>query len=283
MVSAAAADAPKYPILKTLESRYNRAQSLQVQFSETYSGAGRASKTEAGTLFLRKPGRMRWEYSSPAGKLFVSDGKVVYLYLPGSGRVEKMNLKQTEDMRAPLAFLLGKLNFEKEFQNIEAVPVAGGTRITAIRRPPIWCIPKCTLTAREIQTAGDGAGRSVLDYASAVSASIPGSDTVQIDVPPARNCGGRSINGGVLLKYADARGEIHQQVAEAATETRSASYSQQGFPLYSVCPRRWQGFPPRSFFRTPQETESGKFLIFNQQFVTLVRADCRFSNRSNCW
>ena len=131
MVSAAAADAPKYPILKTLESRYNQAQSLQVQFSETYSGAGRASKTEAGTLFLRKPGRMRWEYSSPAGKLFVSDGKMVYLYLPSSGLVEEMNLKQTEDMRAPLAFLLGKLNFEKEFQNIEALPVAGGTRITA--------------------------------------------------------------------------------------------------------------------------------------------------------
>jgi len=131
LVSACAADTPKYPILKTLESRYNQAQSLQVQFSETYSGAGRAPKTEAGTLFLRKPGRMRWEYSSPAGKLFVSDGKVVYLYLPGSGRVEKMNLKQTEDMRAPLAFLLGKLNFEKEFQNIEALPVADGTRITA--------------------------------------------------------------------------------------------------------------------------------------------------------
>jgi outer membrane lipoprotein carrier protein len=74
---------------------------------------------------------MRWEYSSPAGKLFVSDGKIVYLYLPNSGRVEKMNLKQTEDMRAPLAFLLGKLNFEKEFQNIEAMSVAAGTRITA--------------------------------------------------------------------------------------------------------------------------------------------------------
>src|ERR1700688_2070250 len=91
MVSACAADAPKFPILKTLESRYNQAQSLQAQFSETYSGAGRASRTEAGTLFLRKPGRMRWEYSTPAGKLFVSNGKIVYLYLPSSGRVEKMH------------------------------------------------------------------------------------------------------------------------------------------------------------------------------------------------
>lgn len=169
MVSAAAADVSKYPILKTLESRYNRAQTLQVQFSETYSGAGRASKTEAGTLFLRKPGRMRWQYSSPAGKLFVSDGKMVYLYLPASGRVEKMNLKQTEDMRAPLAFLLGKLNFEKEFQNIEVLPVDGGTRITADPKAanlPYSKVEFLVTAAFEIQklqvTGQDG---SVLDYA----------------------------------------------------------------------------------------------------------------------
>ncbi len=169
LVSACAADAPKYPILKTLESRYNQAQSLQVQFSETYSGAGRASKTEAGTLFLRKPGRMRWEYSLPAGKLFVSDGKIVYLYLPSSGLVEKRNLKQTEDMRAPLAFLLGKLNFEKEFQNIEALPVAGGTRITADPKAanlPYSKVEFLVTSSFEIQklhvTGQDG---SVLDFA----------------------------------------------------------------------------------------------------------------------
>jgi len=168
IVSAGAADAPKFAILKTLESRYNQAQSLQVQFSETYSGAGRAPKTEAGTLFLRKPGRMRWEYSSPAGKLFVSDGKIVYLYLPGSGRVQKMNLKQTEDMRAPLAFLLGKLNFEKEFQHIEAMPVADGTRITADPKAanlPYSKVEFLVTPAFEIQklqiTAQDG---SVLDF-----------------------------------------------------------------------------------------------------------------------
>jgi len=111
---------------------------------------------------------MRWEYSSPAGKLFVSDGKIVYLYLPGSGRVQKMNLKQTEDMRAPLAFLLGKLNFEKEFQHIEAMPVADGTRITADPKAanlPYSKVEFLVTPAFEIQklqiTAQDG---SVLDF-----------------------------------------------------------------------------------------------------------------------
>ncbi len=62
---------------------------------------------------------MRWDYISPPGKLFVSDGKSVYLYTPDSNRVEHSKLKQSEDMRAPLAFLLGKLNFYKEFRKFE--------------------------------------------------------------------------------------------------------------------------------------------------------------------
>jgi outer membrane lipoprotein carrier protein len=110
------------PLLKKIEARYNRAQSLKLDFSETYTSPGHPVQSESGTLYLRKPGRMRWEYSSPAGKLFLSDGKDVWLYTPGDHRAEKSKLKESEDMRAPLAFLLGKLNFEKEFRSFETRP-----------------------------------------------------------------------------------------------------------------------------------------------------------------
>ena len=62
---------------------------------------------------------MRWDYSQPAGKLFVSDGKTCILYTAGDNRVEKIPLKDTEDMRAPLAFLLGHLDMKKEFRDFE--------------------------------------------------------------------------------------------------------------------------------------------------------------------
>jgi outer membrane lipoprotein carrier protein len=75
---------------------------------------------------------MRWEYSSPAGKIYLSDGKDVYLYTPGDRRAEKSKLKESEDMRAPLAFLLGKLNFEKEFQSFETRPEGADTWIVAL-------------------------------------------------------------------------------------------------------------------------------------------------------
>src|SRR5690242_15530546 len=74
---------------------------------------------------------MRWQYDSPAGKLFVSDGKDVYLYSPEANRVERMKLKESEDMRAPLAFLLGKLDFAKEFRDFALKPIGDNMQITA--------------------------------------------------------------------------------------------------------------------------------------------------------
>jgi outer membrane lipoprotein carrier protein len=118
-------------LLKNVEERYNRAQSLQVTFHEAYTAPGRPRRTESGTLLLRKPGRMRWDYTSPQGKLFLSDGKYLWLFTPANNRVEKMKMKESEDMRAPLAFLLGKLKFEKEFQNIQMQTQGGVTLITA--------------------------------------------------------------------------------------------------------------------------------------------------------
>jgi len=134
-VSAFAGDAHLDGLLKGVETRYNRAKTLQVLFREEYTpsgpGGGPARRSESGRLVLEKPGRMRWDYSQPQGKLFISDGKIMWLYTPSENRAEKMKLRESEDMRAPLAFLLGKLNFEKEFRNLQARPEGTATRITA--------------------------------------------------------------------------------------------------------------------------------------------------------
>src|SRR5580704_12898110 len=75
------------------------------------------------------------------------------------------------------------------------------------------------------------------------------------------------------LKYADARGEIHQQVAEAGSEREIRDrYTEQGFLVYSVKPRsEISGLVGRSP-RSRKKINLEKFLIFNQQFVTLIRA-----------
>ena len=130
-VSAFAADPGLDKLLKNVENRYNKAKTIEVLFNESYTPQGKPSRSESGTLMLRKPGRMRWEYSQPKGKLFVSDGKFLWLYTPADNRAEKMKLQESDDMRAPLAFLLGRLNFAKDFRNLQARPDGAGTRITA--------------------------------------------------------------------------------------------------------------------------------------------------------
>lgn len=130
-VSAFAADSPLSTLLKKVEGRYNSAKTLQVLFSEQYTPPRSATRTESGTLMLRKPGRMRWDYALPKGKLWVSDGKNHWLYTPADNLVEKMKLQESDDMRAPLAFLLGKLHFDKEFRNLQGKPDGADTRITA--------------------------------------------------------------------------------------------------------------------------------------------------------
>jgi outer membrane lipoprotein carrier protein len=130
-ISAQAADADLGLLLQGVETHYNRAKTLKVVFRESYTASGYPRQAESGDLTLRKPGRMRWDYSTPTGKLFLSDGKDVYLYTPDSHRVERMKLKESDDMRAPLAFLLGKLDFQKEFHDFVVSPQAPYWKIAA--------------------------------------------------------------------------------------------------------------------------------------------------------
>ena len=155
-MSAFAADVPTASLLKTVEQRYNRADSLQVLFREDFTKTGHARRSENGLLDLRKPGRMRWEYAEPKGKLAVCDGKTFWMYTPSENRVDKMPLKETDDLQAPIAFLLGKLHFDKEFRNLQGKPEGSDMRITA--QPKSDNLP---YSAVEFLVAADGRIREV--------------------------------------------------------------------------------------------------------------------------
>jgi len=76
-----------------------------------------------------------------------------------------------------------------------------------------------------------------------------------------------------VLKYADGRGQIHQQVASAGSEKElREKYTQQGFLIYSIKPRSAGAALSGGLFGRKKKLDLEKFLIFNQQFVTLIRA-----------
>jgi outer membrane lipoprotein carrier protein len=110
-----------HAIAQAVDERYNHLRSLQAEFTEIYRGAG-MERTESGTLWLKKPGKMRWEYRSPRDKLFLSDGRDAWFYVPGERQVRRTAVKKLDDLRSPLAFLLGKTKLEKELQGLSLAP-----------------------------------------------------------------------------------------------------------------------------------------------------------------
>src|SRR3954464_7739223 len=108
-------------VARQVDERYNHLQTLTADFTEIYQGSG-MERTESGTLWLKKPGKMRWEYRSPEEKLFLSDGHDGWLYLPTEKQVRKSSMKKLDDIRSPLAFLLGKTKLEKELAGLSFAP-----------------------------------------------------------------------------------------------------------------------------------------------------------------
>ena len=108
-------------IAAKVDRHYNTLTTLKADYTETYRGAG-ISRSESGTLWLKRPGRMRWEYREPREKLFLTDGKTAWFYVPGDRQARKASIKKLDDLRTPLAYLLGKTKLEKEFTGLSLAP-----------------------------------------------------------------------------------------------------------------------------------------------------------------
>jgi len=90
------------------------------------------NRQESGTLLLKKPGRMRWTYARPVGKLFVLDGKYAYFYAPGDSQVQRVPAKQLDDLRSPLRFLLGHTQLAKEMVGLKAEQAGAGFYLSGV-------------------------------------------------------------------------------------------------------------------------------------------------------
>src|SRR5262245_10784175 len=105
--------------IDALQKKYSQIKDLKMDFVQNYQSPRHSPRTETGILYLRRPGMMRWEYQSPSQKLFVSDGKTIYFYLPDENQVQKTPVKESRDQRVPFLFLLGRGNLKKDFSKLE--------------------------------------------------------------------------------------------------------------------------------------------------------------------
>jgi outer membrane lipoprotein carrier protein len=106
-------------IAKQFEAHYRTARTMEATFLERYTEGGRITRAEAGEVYFRRPGKMRWEYHSPEKNLFLVDGKTAWFYVPADHTVTRVPAKNSSDWRTPLALLAGGMKVSRICAHLE--------------------------------------------------------------------------------------------------------------------------------------------------------------------
>jgi outer membrane lipoprotein carrier protein len=122
---------PAQQLAQRVDKYYNGLHSLRTAFTESFHGMG-IDREESGTLLLRKPGKMHWSYTHPAGKIFMLDGKYAWFYSPGDAQVERVSASQLDDLRSPLRFLLGHTQLQKELDGLTLSETSDGLQLSGV-------------------------------------------------------------------------------------------------------------------------------------------------------
>ena len=112
----APATAPAPEVARAVQQRYDTIRDFSAQFVHVYEGGVLRKKvTERGTVQIKKPGRMRWEYTAPEKKVFVADGTQIYSYIPEDRQVIVRPMPTTDESTTATLFLTGKGNLTRDF------------------------------------------------------------------------------------------------------------------------------------------------------------------------
>src|SRR5690349_13257301 len=126
-------------LARSLQQRYQGVKDFAADFVHTYRGGVlRTQTTERGTVKIKKPGRMRWIYTAPEKKEFVSDGLKIYSYLPQDKQVIVAALPPENQATTPALFLAGKGDISRDFAATyaEASPAATPAGTTSLKLTP---------------------------------------------------------------------------------------------------------------------------------------------------
>jgi outer membrane lipoprotein carrier protein len=162
-------------VAKSLQQRYQGIRDFSADFVHTYRGGIlRTQTTERGNVVIKKPGRMRWVYTSPERKEFISDGQKVYSYLPQDKQVMVTTMPPDDQATTPALFLAGKGDIARDFSAAYAETSLAGTtslKLTPRRSEPeyeylIVAVDPATLQIRALTTRDRQGGDSTLTFAN---------------------------------------------------------------------------------------------------------------------
>jgi outer membrane lipoprotein carrier protein len=160
-------------VAAALQKKYDGVRDFSADFTQIYEGGVlRRKGTERGVVFVKKPGRMRWNYKSPEEKVFVSDGRQVQLYVPADRQVMISALPADDQATSAVLFLMGKGNLTRDFSVSFASGATGDTYVLRLlpktrQAEYDWLqltVDRKTLQIRELTAGDQQGGRSTFKF-----------------------------------------------------------------------------------------------------------------------
>ncbi len=166
---------PAQEVAAALQKKYDAIRDFTADFvHESEGGLLKKKQTERGVVQVKKPGKMRWDYKSPEPKVFVSDGRRIYLYVPADNQVVISPVPEEDQATTAVQFLVGKGNLTRDFT--VNYTDGGGPDTYALRLQPKlperdydWlalAVDRRTMQIRTLSAADSQGGRSTFHFAN---------------------------------------------------------------------------------------------------------------------
>ena len=174
IVSAADSTAPE--LAAAVQKKYDGIRDFSADFTHVYEGGVlRKQITERGRLIVKKPGKMRWDYTEPEPKQFVSDGVKMYSYIPQDKQVIVADVPSDNEAPTPTLFLAGKGNVTRDFTpSLVDAPAGSPAGSRALKLVPksrqrdydwlVLVLDPGTLAIRGLQTIDAQGGKSSFSF-----------------------------------------------------------------------------------------------------------------------
>lgn len=130
-------------LARAIQQHYDTVRDFTADFEQAYVGGALKRRTvEKGTVAISKPGRMRWDYTTPEPKQFVSDGQRIYFYVPADRQVRVSPMPAGDRAPTPILFLAGRGNLLRDFRVEETTPPAKVDGVRALKLVPKQAEPE---------------------------------------------------------------------------------------------------------------------------------------------
>lgn len=160
-------------VAAALQTKYDRVRDFTADFTQQHLSIFKKKGSQhSGKLQVKKPGKMRWDYTAPQKQLFVSDGSQMYLFVPADNQVTVSPVPQQDAATSATMFLVGKGNLVRDFA-VSFTPNAPqgtyGLRLQpkAPERDYDWLelvVDRTSLQIRQLTAANKQAGQDTFTF-----------------------------------------------------------------------------------------------------------------------